>query len=164
MPFIIAVVAGEPDPSGASRELSFVTRAVRVDFGAEFTWIEPRPPQPGAVNPWQHIDAAGPMAPGWVKALVRPQSLGTLAQLRDPTSRVSAALAHVAYAARGARTESWLLLLSPKLSPGLPVDVASYAANHPDFPNQSVVDQFFDDNQWESYRMVGLLQGTAAFA
>lgn len=35
-------------------------------------------------------------------------------------------------------------------------DVAQYRNEHPDFPHQSTVDQFFDEPQFESYRRLGL--------
>ncbi len=39
---------------------------------------------------------------------------------------------------------------------GLPVDVAEYASNNPAFPHQSTGDQFFNEQQFESYRKLGL--------
>jgi hypothetical protein len=35
-------------------------------------------------------------------------------------------------------------------------DVASYQSKYKDFPHQSTADQFFDESQTESYRMLGL--------
>jgi hypothetical protein len=55
----------------------------------------------------------------------------------------------------GVESEGWLLLLKPTLAPGLPLDVSAYATAHPDFPQQSTLDQFFDEAQWESYRALG---------
>jgi hypothetical protein len=42
------------------------------------------------------------------------------------------------------------------------VDVARYAASNPTFPQQSTADQFFDEDQFESYRALGRLTGAAA--
>jgi hypothetical protein len=33
--------------------------------------------------------------------------------------------------------------------------VLNYAALHPDFPNETTLDQLFDEPQWESYRKLG---------
>jgi len=33
--------------------------------------------------------------------------------------------------------------------------VKNYRQEHPEFPHQSTVDQFFDDDQFESYRELG---------
>ena len=37
-----------------------------------------------------------------------------------------------------------------------PVDVANYARAHTTFPHESTVEQWFDEAQFESYRMLGL--------
>ncbi len=36
-----------------------------------------------------------------------------------------------------------------------PPDVMSYGKANPEFPHQSTADQFFDESQTESYRMLG---------
>ena len=36
------------------------------------------------------------------------------------------------------------------------IDVQNYAAPHPDFPNQTTADQFFNESQFESYRKLGM--------
>ena len=33
-----------------------------------------------------------------------------------------------------------------------PADISHYHKSHPDFPQQTTADQFFDEAQWESYR------------
>jgi len=38
-----------------------------------------------------------------------------------------------------------------------PPDVVSYGATHPDFPHQTTGNQWFDESQTESYRLLGLL-------
>ena len=43
-------------------------------------------------------------------------------------------------------------------------DVKEYAAAHPGFPHQSTGDQFFDENQFESYRELGRHVGLKVFA
>lgn len=48
-----------------------------------------------------------------------------------------------------------LVLMKPRLLPGLPEDVAGYAGANAGFPQQSTGDQFFDEAQWESYRQLG---------
>jgi len=49
----------------------------------------------------------------------------------------------------------WLVYVKPKLLGGEPPDVASYGKANPDFPHQSTGDQWFDESQTESYRMLG---------
>jgi hypothetical protein len=40
-----------------------------------------------------------------------------------------------------------------------PEDVCHYHRAHPDFPQETTIDQFFDEAQWESYRRLGLHTG-----
>ncbi len=49
-----------------------------------------------------------------------------------------------------------LLYLKPTLLGDEPVDVANYARTHASFPHQSTTEQWFDEAQFESYRMLGL--------
>lgn len=49
-----------------------------------------------------------------------------------------------------------LVIIKPRKTSNLPLDVAAYAARHPKFPNQPTSDQFFDEEQWESYHALGL--------
>ncbi|MBI2537923.1 MAG: hypothetical protein HYW06_13380, partial [Gemmatimonadetes bacterium] len=44
-----------------------------------------------------------------------------------------------------------------------PVDVAQYQADHPRFPQETTLDQFFDEAQWESYRCLGEHIGSQVF-
>lgn len=41
------------------------------------------------------------------------------------------------------------------LTRNLPGDLYAYKASHPSYPNQSTLDQFFDERQFESYRELG---------
>ncbi|QZI72616.1 hypothetical protein K5F93_10230 [Pseudomonas protegens] len=56
-----------------------------------------------------------------------------------------------------------ILVLKPRLIAGLTPDVVNYARANPGFPNQSTVDQFFDEAQFESYRQLGLHIGQQLF-
>ena len=48
-----------------------------------------------------------------------------------------------------------LVFLRSSLTGDEPADLKNYAANHPDFPHTSTAQQFFDEAQFESYRMLG---------
>ena len=39
----------------------------------------------------------------------------------------------------------------------------NYCQDNPDFPHQTTGDQFFDDDQFESYRALGALTAHSAF-
>jgi hypothetical protein len=45
-----------------------------------------------------------------------------------------------------------------------PNDVKDYRRLHPEFPQQSTADQWFDESQFESYRALGLLAANNIFA
>jgi len=53
--------------------------------------------------------------------------------------------------------------LKPTVASAAPLDVRFYAEQSPSFPNESTVDQFFDDDQWESYRNLGQIVGRGIF-
>jgi hypothetical protein len=50
---------------------------------------------------------------------------------------------------------SWILFLKPSLTGDEPADVQQYQKMQPDFPQESTMDQYFDEAQWESYRKLG---------
>jgi hypothetical protein len=49
----------------------------------------------------------------------------------------------------------WLVYVKPKVLGDEPPDVVSYANQNPSFPHQSTANQWFDESQTESYRMLG---------
>ncbi len=52
--------------------------------------------------------------------------------------------------------DGWLIYIKPVLTGDEEPDVLNYAATHPTFPHESTGDQWFDEDQFESYRMLGL--------
>ncbi len=56
-----------------------------------------------------------------------------------------------------------ILYLKPSLTGNEPTDVERYAAENPAFPHHSTADQFFDESQFESYRMLGQHIGKMVF-
>jgi hypothetical protein len=56
-----------------------------------------------------------------------------------------------------------ILVLKPRLIASLTPDVLNYALANEAFPNQTTVDQFFDEAQFESYRQLGLSIGRMLF-
>jgi hypothetical protein len=48
-----------------------------------------------------------------------------------------------------------LIYLKPTIVGDEPVDVANYARTHAAFPHESTAEQWFDEAQFESYRMLG---------
>ena len=56
------------------------------------------------------------------------------------------------------------MFLKPNLRGDEPADVLTYWSAHEEFPQQTTVDQSFDEAQWESYRMLGEHGASALFA
>jgi len=162
LPFIIAVDASG-DPKYAFGDLAALTRLARLDFEAEFSWRDPAPERAKGKTGWAAIDTVTETfpVPNWIRAWLNPDSLGGLEQITRK-GPYSAALARISYG--NTSDESWLLLVKPTVAPTAPLDVRYYAKQSKPFPNESTVDQFFDDDQWESYRRLGQVLGQRIFA
>ncbi len=74
---------------------------------------------------------------------------------KQPTNRCFTATIHYS-AVDGACTDGELLYIKPLMLGTEPPDVASYHTSHSAFPHQSTAEQWFDESQTESYRMLGL--------
>lgn len=157
---LVAIVDGEQDQDYTFEGLANLVRKARLDFGAEIAFLSET-----------DLD-------NFVDDTVRPY-LGTLEQLRrgrweetpvpgsegrygklleiDPTGRslVHAALAQITYSESSGPREGWLLYIKPTLDGDEPTDLIEYHHNHPNFPHEPTLDQFFDEAQWESYRKLG---------
>src|SRR5690606_39714471 len=94
---------------------------------------------------------------------------GGMADFRPPPNRRTPAqrcalLAQVSFDDAPGDPPLTLLLLRPALVDGMPSDLLDYAIRSPRFPHESTGDQFFDEEQWESYRALGRLIGDRVFA
>jgi hypothetical protein len=165
VPFILMSDAGA-DPEGNLDDIANLIRRVRLDFGAEIHFL-------GDDELLAHV------APSRLCAAVMarknggradhghgslPGRIGSLDDLRprrEPESesdlkprrvRAHAALAWVDYPEG---TRSTLLFVKPGLTEGLSPDLLAYQRGNADFPQQTTLDQFFDESQWESYRKLG---------
>jgi choline dehydrogenase-like flavoprotein len=155
---LMIAVDGSEDPGYRFDEMALLSRRVRLDFGATIEWIDPA--REGGATGWSAFSAA-PDIPAWIRAWLDPAALGPLSAIRRDAA-AGAALARVRYP--GVQKVSWLVLLKPSLGPAHgSLDLRCYAENSPGFPNQTGFDQFFDDQQWESYRMLGQAGGDALF-
>jgi choline dehydrogenase-like flavoprotein len=146
VPFIIAVDAGR-DQDYSFDDLAVLTRQARIDFDTSFDWNGAALLSAGAV-------------PAWITAWLDPAGIGPLSGLKRNSAQC-AALARVSYADDPGKT-SWLLLIKPCAGADLPTDVQNYAAAHPSFPQDSTFNQFFADDQWEAYRMLGIAAARSA--
>jgi len=153
---LMIAVDGSEDSAYRFDEMAQLSRRVRLDFGASIEWLDPV--REGGARGWEvFADAEG--IPAWVRNWFDPEALGALSAIRRDAGK-GAALARIRYP--GTSRTSWLVLVKPCLAAApASLDLRCYAASHQGFPNQSTLDQFFDDQQWESYRLLGQLTGEA---
>lgn len=159
LPFIV-MCDNEGDPDYRFSGLANLVRKARLDFDAHVRFLDDAAlkkvlPDQGDLRKWIRPLSAlrrGKRAVEPVDDPVTKQSRLDVQSDRGELSLARAALARIEYA-DGER--GWLLYLKPTLLGDEPADVAQYHAEHPDFPHESTVDQFFDEAQWESYRRLG---------
>jgi hypothetical protein len=124
----ILVVDAGCDADYQYSDLFNAVRKVRVDFGIRISVPQKLPGQPGA------------------------------------TGCARMAVARIRYSDRDGgppeKVDGFLFVLKPLINGCEPPDLREYAAttskNEGTFPQQSTVDQFFDETQFESYRLLGL--------
>ena len=173
---IIVIIDAEADPDYNFEGLSGMVRKARLDFRAEIVFLNAfeldglapdsqtseRPsPLPESVRAhfgdldalrrgtWQSEDLTN------VHGM--PDRRFNLSTDRSKASKAHAALARVVYGDPrdpNAR-RSWLVYVKATLTGDEPEDVGHYHRGHEDFPQESTLDQFFDEAQWESYRRLG---------
>ena len=131
----IVVVDATCDPKFEYADLLNAVRRIRVDFGIS---IELPPVLPG-------IDGR--------------------------TARARIVVGRIRYSMRDGTPDSedgYLYLIKPRLIGDEPPDLKQYAESAGDssmkFPHQSTADQFFDETQFESYRMLGLWTAQETFS
>lgn len=143
------MVDGTHDPGYIFDDLAALVRRARLDFGASFDWIDPAS---ASIEP-----------PQWLTDWIDARALASMESLKREGPH-SAALARIGFR-DDAEAECWLLVVKGCLAPAdMPLDVRCYATLNGDFPNQSTLDQFLSDEQWESYRVLGEQIGNRIFA
>jgi hypothetical protein len=160
----ILLVDAEADPTYTFEGLADLVRKARLDFGAEITFLTA-----------EELDAA--VAPShrylfgtleqlrrgrWSKEPVPDARTGRARRsIKDPIDETRYSLSHAALArvrfADEPDRRGWLVYLKPTLTGDEPADVTQYHRTHASFPQETTADQFFDEAQWESYRMLGFL-------
>jgi hypothetical protein len=141
----IIVVDGSADPSGAYDDLGGAVRKIRIDFGIPIDFPSPFPiiSRPESEQPdgkqsgqyfvvgdihYEYVDDPELAREGFPAAAPGKQ--------RHPlTGR--------------------LIYIKPAIYDREPRDIFNYAKGDPSFPHESTADQFFDEPQFESHRMLG---------
>jgi len=138
----IIVCDGSADPRYQMESIANLVRKARIDFDAV---IEPF--SPGDVQ--AHVPAALQHLVGTLEDLRPTRKAGGI-----KVSNRHAALFWVSYETAPSR-RSVLLYVKASLTGDETADVLQYRAGHRDFPHENTADQFFDEEQWESYRCLG---------
>jgi len=137
----IIVCDGSADPDYQMSGIANLIRKARIDFAAEIVPFEPA---------------------DYAKLPESAQAcLGTLDQIKPRAGQPGASrpvkcatLFWVRYAKAPAQ-RSVMLYLKANVTGDESADILQYQRTHPDFPNEPTEDQFFDEEQWESYRRLG---------
>jgi hypothetical protein len=136
---LIIVCDATADPTFKFADLANAIQKVRADFGA---LIDVNAEQLATLTP-QSQDAAGKDG--------RAQATASRGYLIVPI-RYSLRVGQDPNCGRDVGT---LILLKATAFKGSPADLFSYRREHPEFPNQATLDQFFDEKQFDSYRELG---------
>ena len=151
VPRIIVSDASE-DPTYECGDMANLVRKARIDFCAEIT-----PFSQSDIDRYVPLSVQG--------------TIGSLEQLKPTVGRDGSsiptpqrgALFWVTYMTQPGK-RSVLLYLKAKLTGDESPDVNYYHATHPEFPHESTNDQFFNEEQWESYRQLGDQLVSGSFA
>jgi hypothetical protein len=124
------------DPDYRFSDVENLVRKARIDYDAAICFVDPVGLAP----------LAGPLA----------TLFGTPDSMSNGPGEAHLMLARIAYASGAHGT---LLIVKPRTTTDLPLDVAGYADREETFPQQSTSNQFFNEAQWESYCELGVLLG-----
>jgi hypothetical protein len=158
VPFVIVCDAGRDEKQQGS-DLGALIRLARVDLGAEVEEIstDPESLQQHGV-PGEVVGQLGTLNDLLASGGDLPLAHAALFLVRYPTAPGSPAEDPWL-----GRRHTWLLYIKATITGDEPADVKNYAALHPDFPNETTLNQMFDEPQWESYRKLGEHIGSKLF-
>jgi hypothetical protein len=155
LPLIIVCDDGA-DPDYNFADLANLVRKARIDFCTEIEFLDETEISQRFTNPAvvKYLGSLEDLRPHRTN-----ERLADTAQLgAKPVGRQGrfatkhAAVARIKYPGR---PEGLLLVLKPTLTGNETADLIEYHSSHPDFPQESTAQQFFDEAQWESYRKLG---------
>lgn len=162
VPLIVVCDNGQ-DAKGEFEDVANLVRKARLDYNAEIKFLSAKELAP--IIPKDLRDVFGTLQE--LRPRDREKEKGTDDGDGCFTDRLSshrhATLAWVFYEGE-ATPSSALLLIKPSLTGNEPTDVLQYHGAHPDFPQETTLDQFFDEAQWESYRALGDHIGRRVFS
>ncbi|WP_290650618.1 hypothetical protein [Aquisalimonas sp.] len=150
---LIVILDAEADPDYTFPGLAGLIRKARIDFGADIEFLDADELEAmGLGHVFGSLDQMRRRKTGETMVTADGQPCSPC------LSHKHFALAKVRYDDEPAQSVApmrWLVYVKPTMTGKEPADLAEYLANHPSFPHQPTSDQFFDEDQWESYRMLG---------
>lgn len=138
------------DPNYSFDDVAEFIRTVRADFSAEVRWLNDRELDLKVHKDLRHLFGQKKHIGKRYGEYDGIEFDGSVfSQGAGEYSKAYAGLLEVKY-----RDGSigHILCIKPTLMGGEPIDVLSYYSDNPEFPQQTTNDQFFDEEQWESYR------------
>ncbi|RDI98703.1 hypothetical protein DVT68_09295 [Dyella solisilvae] len=132
LPLIIMADCGA-DPTYVFGDVENLIRKARIDYDAAIEFVSPA--------------SLTALAGGELGAC-----FGTPDSIQPERGSQSLLLARIRY---GDGSRGALLIVKPHCEEDLPLDVAGYADRNPGFPQQSTLNQFFSEEEWESYFHLG---------
>lgn len=140
-------------------DLGNLVRKARIDFDAEIRFLEEAELDELLTPPLRQIIGT----PAELQRRVGETPARSDGGLQgNAYSRCHAIVARVYYDG-AARPGGVLIVVKPSLAGDEPVDLLQYHSEHPTFPQETTLDQFFDEAQWESYRRLGSHIGDKLF-
>jgi hypothetical protein len=159
----ILVVDAEADPDYTFEGLANLIRKARLDFGAEITFLTAEELDDAVAPRYRYLfGSLEQLRRGrWSQEPVDDARTGRARRSIDAIDETRHSLAHAALARVTFMDEparvGWFVYLEPTLTGDESADLTQYHHAHPSFPQETTADQFFDEAQWESYRMLGFL-------
>lgn len=136
---LIVLVDAAADPDYLFGDVESVVRKAKIDLQTNIEFIDP---------------ASMPA----VLASIDISRFGTPYSITADGGPECMLLARIDYGDL-AQSKGLLLIVKPCRTDGMSLDVVGYADRHPAFPQESTANQFFSEEQWESYHALGVMLG-----
>jgi len=141
---IIVCTDGGADKDFMFSDFANMTEKVRVDFGVDITGIKAKKSKQG----------------NWVTTKLNLSALVPQEKNKDAHGHKLAKTGHLLCGVRypgdpEGEASGLLIYIKTTWLKDLPGDIVGYKNDHPEFPDQSTADQFFDERQFEAYRELG---------
>lgn len=163
----IVVCDAEEDAQLVFEGIAMAIRKVRLDFGVEIALsglgpVAPAPaPPPAPIIASLNLTASAfGMSPGGITGQIYgqrqpPNSPQTLATFADyPRNTTHAVIGTITYPEDPGNPGN-ILYIKSSLTGDESADILNFRREHPAFPNDETINQFFTESQFESYRRLG---------